>query len=452
MMEFLYYPLGFLLLLGIVVTVHEFGHYFAARIVGVHILRFSVGFGKAILSFKNSLGTEFTLAVIPLGGYVKLLGEEPEEQKASCLTALGQPPKPRLSFVDLSNWQKIFIALAGPAANFVLSILVFTIVAASGSYEPAPLFRVDQQNEFLSDQLEDHLYKIVAVDNKETSSWGNVQLALAQRLGDSGTIGFFLVDIESAESTELSLPILNWHRDNAEPDLLSSLGINPGIYPWIGKVAENSPAMDAGIKLGDLVMEVNGQPVKYWRDLVEIIESSPNRYVDMSIVRGGRSISLRPVIGVKSNDEDERGLGYLGVGPSVNLVKSDMIKACLDGVVRTWEMTVMTLSFFKKMLFGELSPGNLMGPIGIAKVAGEVVQTSLTQFLMVLALMSLSLGIINLMPIPMLDGGMVLLNVVELIMGKPVPESIQVVGFQLGIVLVGGLFVFVTYNDFLRIF
>ncbi len=447
-MDFLYYPLGFVLLLGIVVTVHEFGHYLAARLVRVHVLRFSVGFGKALFGFENKHGTRFILSIIPLGGYVKLLGEDDSESIAPLNNKFEGS---RRSFLDLSGWQKIFIAIAGPAANFVLSILVFAVVSLSGSYEPAPVFKADEQNQYLYEQIGDRVHEVVEVDNLKTKTWSSIQLALADRLGDSGVIRLSLRDLERELLRTVDVPILNWHREDNEPDLLSSLGIKPGIFPLVGKIAAGSPASEGGLRENDLVIRFNGAQVEYWGDLVKSIEASAGMPVEIELLRKGRPTLVLLNIGSKV-DVDESTIGFLGIGPKVELAKNGLGAAILEGFVKTWDMTLMTLSFFKKMIFGELSTGNLMGPIGIAKVAGEVVQTNINQFLTVLALMSLSLGIINLMPIPMLDGGMVLLNLIELIRGKPIPENVQVIGFHFGVLLIGGLFVLVTYNDVLRIF
>jgi len=303
----------------------------------------------------------------------------------------------------------------------------------------------------LYEQIGEGLYEISKVDDVETKTWSGIQLALADRLGDSGVIRFILRDVERELLHSVDVPILNWHRDESEPDLLASLGIRPGVFPLLGKIVVGSPAFRAGLVEGDLVTRLNGTPVKYWGDLVKLIEAFPGASVEIGVLRNGRPVSIMAGIGSKFVT-NELTVGYLGVGPKVEFVENDLGSAIAEGFVKAWDMTMMTLSFFKKMIFGELSAGTLMGPIGIAKVAGEVVQTSMIQFLTVLALMSLSLGIINLMPIPMLDGGMVLLNLIELIMGKPIPENLQVMGFQFGVLLIGGLFVFVTYNDLLRIF
>ena len=447
-MDFLYYPLGFALLLGIVVTIHELGHFLAARSVGVHIVRFSVGFGKPILGFTDRHGTYFTLAIIPLGGYVKLLGEEFGEVEE---TASKSGDKYSKSFLELTNWEKILIAVAGPGANFILSILIFAFISLIGAYEPVPLFKANIQSAVLSEELGDRIHQVIEVDDLETKTWSDVQLSLADRLGDSGVIRFALHDLETNTVIDLELPIVDWHKDATEPDLLKSLGFEPGIFPVIGQISKDSPASDADLREGDLIVFFSGESINYWTDLVERIEGAANSTVDIELLRGGRYLQYRVQIGSKTK-ADGTTLGFLGVGPRVEFIQSNLFKALYDGGLRTWEMSAMTLSFLKKMVFGEVSTGNLMGPIGIAKVAGEVVQTSFNQFLVVMALMSLSLGIINLLPIPMLDGGMVVLNLIEMILGKPLPETAQVLGFQLGVVLISGLFLFVTYNDLIRIF
>ena len=447
-MDLLYYPLGFALLLGVVVTIHELGHFFAARAVGVHVVRFSVGFGKPLFGFTDKHGTYFTLAVIPLGGYVKLLGEDSDEAQE----VVGQPISKRSkSFLELSNWNKIFIAIAGPGANFVLSVLTFAVISMIGSYEPVPLFKADSQSQFMTSRLGDRIHQVIAVDEIDTKTWGQVQLSLAERLGDSGLIRLGLYDLESDSPIKLEVPISSWHKHATEPDLLQSLGVNPGIFPVIGQISEGSPAHSVGLRQNDLIVSFAGEFTDSWADLVRSIEEAPNSTVDIYFLRDGRELLYRTVIGSRKNS-DETTVGFLGIGPSVEFVDKNLFEALRDGLVRTWDMSVMTLSFLKKMILGEVSTGNLMGPIGIAKVAGEVVQTSLSQFLVVMALMSLSLGIINLLPIPMLDGGMVVLNLIELMLGRPIPEGAQVVGFQVGVVLIGGLFLFVTYNDLIKIF
>ena len=219
-MDFLYYPLGFALLLGVVVTIHELGHFFAARVVGVHVVRFSVGFGKPLFGFTDKHGTYFTLAVIPLGGYVKLLGEDSGEAEEG----VGQPSNKRAkNFLELSNWDKIFIAIAGPGANFVLSILTFAVISMIGSYEPVPLFKAEKQSQLMSSRLGDRIHQVIAVDEVETKTWGQVQLSLAERLGDSGVIRLSLYDLESDSPIKLEVPIESWHKDATEPNLLQSL-------------------------------------------------------------------------------------------------------------------------------------------------------------------------------------------------------------------------------------
>ena len=447
-MDFFYYPLGFALLLGIVVTIHEFGHFAAARSVGVHVVRFSVGFGKPLLGFTDRYGTYFALAIIPLGGYVKLLGEETGEAETHTRRLGEKYPK---SFSDLTNWERILIAVSGPGANFILSILIFACISFIGAYEPVPLFKANSQSAFLSGKLGDRIHQVIRVDETETKTWSDVQISLADRLGDTGVIRFAIQDLESNSPIDLELPIVDWHEDATDPDLLKSLGVDPGIFPVIGEISEGSPAFGGGLREGDVIVSFSEEPVDYWADLVERIEGAPNSTVDIELLRDGRELDYRVKIGVRETTSGTT-VGFLGIGPRVEFIKSSLLEGLYEGSLRTWDMSVMTLSFLKKMIFGEVSTANLMGPIGIAKVAGEVVQTSFSQFLVVMALMSLSLGIINLLPIPMLDGGMVVLNLIELILGKPVPEGAQVFGFQLGLVLISGLFLFVTYNDLIRIF
>jgi regulator of sigma E protease len=453
--DFLYYPFGFLLLLGVVVTVHEFGHFIVARWSGVHVLRFSVGFGRALLSHRDRRGTEFTLAAIPLGGYVRMLDDRDPDQAELSSDELLQQMKVEgsavVSYMDLTPWWRIAIALAGPAANFVLAFVIFWFISVAGSMQPLPMVDVPEPDSPLARAGLDAPAQIVAIDANDILGWQAAQLTLSRRLGDTGAIEFTFKDLRSAVIRTLEVPINEWHSGDVEPNFITSLGLKPTTFSVVGEVVEDSAAERAGLETGDFVVAVDGSPVHYWRDWVEVIESHPKDVIALSVRRGGRAISVQAQPDERVTSDGVKH-GFLGVGPAYVEVAYGPFEAIAEGLSQTWEKTAMTLEFLKKMIFGQVSVRNLVGPVGIAQVAGQVVQSSWLQFVTVMALMSISVGIMNLLPIPLLDGGHILFNSIEVVTGKPVPERVQVVGVQIGLALVGGLFVLATYNDILRIF
>jgi regulator of sigma E protease len=293
--------------------------------------------------------------------------------------------------------------------------------------------------------------QITAIDQVPTSGWQSIQLALSRRLGDSGTIQFSTKDLASSATRELSVQIDDWHRGEVEPNFISSLGLNPSTFSIVGEVVEGSAAERAGLETGDFIFAVDGVAVRYWQDWVDVIETHPNQVLVLDLYRDGRAMSVQARPDARKN-ADGLDQGFLGVGQAFIDVTYGPIEAISVGARETWQKTVMTLEFLKKMIFGQVSVRNLVGPVGIAQIAGEVVQTGWFQFVSVMALMSISVGIMNLLPIPLLDGGHVMFSLIEVVIGRPVPERVQVVGVQVGLALVGGLFVVATYNDFLRIF
>jgi regulator of sigma E protease len=448
--DFLYYPLGFMLLLGIVVTIHEFGHFIVARWSGVHVLRFSIGFGRPILSRLDRRGTDFTLAVVPLGGYVRMLDDRDPDQ-AELLADLKADDPSLMSYMDLSPWWRIAISLAGPAANFVLAFAIYWFIAVTGTLQALPMVDAPDEGTPLYQAGLVAPAEIVAVDDAATLGWQSTQLALGSRLGDSGTIKFTLRDLASDEVRTLNVPIRDWHSGDVEPNFFASLGLEPGSFSVVGQVVEDSAAERANLKTGDFVIAVDGQPVRYWHEWVTLIEQSPDTNIQLDLMRAGQRLSIpaRPDARTLSDGTTQ---GFLGVGPAYVEVSHDPFRAIAVGLNETYEHTAMTLGFLKKMIFGQVSVRNLVGPVGIAQIAGEVVQVGWLQFISIMALMSISIGIMNLLPIPLLDGGHVVFNSVELVTGKPVPERVQVLGVQVGLALVGGLFILATYNDILRIF
>ncbi len=459
-MEFLLYPLAFALLLGVLVAFHEYGHFVVARMSGVHVLRFSIGFGKPLFSWVDSKGTEFTLAMIPLGGFVSMYDErDPLTDPAVTPELVGA-----VGYTSLTPYWRIAIALAGPFANFLLAILIYWLLFFAGSVQFAPMSTAPGEGSLLQRSGMDSPVQVLRVDEVPVTGWQDIALALTKRLGDSGDLKLAVVELESGAEREVVVPLSDWLKGEGEPDIFGSLGLMPSILPVIGRVVEDSQAERAGLELGDWIVAVDGKPVTYWSDWVQQIERSPNTPIILSLIRAGTLYELRAtpdvrtvevVVGAQEDSENpaasEIEQGFLGVGPTVIEVEYPLVEAFQMGVDETFGKTSMTFSMITKMFTGAVSANTLVGPVGIAKIAGQSAKSGWRTFFGIMALMSISLAVLNLLPIPMLDGGHVVFILAEIIMGKPVSDGFQSAALQGGLFLVVLMFIFVTFNDLSRL-
>jgi len=403
------YILAFLAVLGILVTFHEFGHYIVARWSGVQVLKFSVGFGRPIWSYTDRRGTEFALAAIPLGGFVRMLDDRDPSQAEYIQP--GHTP-----YMDLHPAWRIAIALGGPVANFVLAIVVYWLLQVAGVMNVAPMVGVPAADSPIAQAGWRTPAQIVAVDGVQVRGWQDVGLALTDRLGETGQISFTVRDAQSGQTNQLQVPILNWHAGVGEPDVLGSLGIVQTVLPIVGGVAPDTPASRAGMQENDWIQAVDDRPVSGWADWVEEIESHPQQQITLSLYRQGqlRRVSVTPDAAERADGSTK---GSLGVYPPVIEVRRGPLEAIPAAMQDTWDKTLMTLGIIKKMFTGQVSVKNLSGPISIAQVAGDSAKYSWRSFVTILGFLSISLGVLNLLPIPILDGGQVVFNGVEWAMG-----------------------------------
>jgi regulator of sigma E protease len=448
MMDWLLYPLAFAGLLGVLVVVHEFGHFIVARKSGVHVLSFSVGFGRALLSWVDKRGTTFKLSLIPLGGYVRMFDERDDETNMGDLAPV---PADAVSHSQLSAAWKIAIAVAGPLANFILAAVIYALLFMVGSTEYAPTTQTPKENTVLAESGVDAPARILRVDGRDVTGWQNVLMSLSDRLGESGTIELDLYNLRSGQEQTVQLPIATWLQSQSQPDVLGALGLQPVLMSVVGEVVADSPASRAGLQPGDWVVGVNGRDIELWREWVEEIVQYPNTPMLLTVVRRGQSLQLSATPGSR-NDAQGKAIGFLGVSPDLVEVRFEPLQAMWMGWTETFDKTAMTLSMLKKMLVGLLSVQNLVGPVGIAQIAGDTAKTSWQMFFGVMALMSISLGVLNLLPVPLLDGGQIVLVSIEAIKGSPVSDRLQQGAVQLGLLLVGIMFVLVTFNDLTRLF
>jgi len=444
-MEFLQYPLALIVMLGGLITFHELGHYFAARASGVRILRFSIGFGRPLWSRVDSRGTEWVVTAIPLGGFVRMLGEsEPGE------VPLAVPLKPEdKDYSQLSVGWRLIISAAGPAANFLLTIIIYWALFMAGTPAIAPMLGDVDPESALGQAGLVRYSEIVRVDGARTQDWQQVNLALADRLGESGSI---LIEARQpgADAERFEIPITDWHQGAKDPNLLSSLGFTAAAPALVGEVLPDGAGERDGLEAWDLITAVDGEPIESWGQWVGVIQNAPGMQLEVELMRRGQATTLRIVPNRMETDEGAT-IGYLGVAGHFYEERYGPIAAIPAAIAETWEKTLFTLGVLKKMVVGAVSVENLSGPIMIAKVAGDSASAGWQYFLGLAALLSISLGVLNLLPIPILDGGHILFSLVELFRGKPVPEKVQIMATQVGLVLVGGLMIIALYNDLTRL-
>ena len=445
--------LAFIFVLGVLITAHEFGHYWVARRCGVKVLRFSVGFGKPILSKRfDPNGTEWVLAIFPLGGYVKMLDEREAPVPADEL---------HLAFNRQPLIKRAMIVAAGPLANFALAIALFWGVFIGGTQELRPLVSSPVAGSPAAAAGFEHGERITALNGLPLDTWQDFRWQIVKQVAPDGELRLETINLRneinlrtvrvSAASAALS--------DGGDP--VAALGFSlyrPRIPALVDKVAPDSPAERAGFRAGDHVLTVDGKPIAEWQSLVEIIRASADRQLVVEVDRGGAVVELR----VTPRTEEDHGRRVVRVGlqasydlaPKVETmveVRYGVVDALGRAIVETWEKSSFTLQAFARMLTGDLSWKNLSGPVTIADYAGQSARLGLSYYLQFMALVSISLGVLNLLPVPLLDGGHLMYYAVEAVTRRPLSERLQEIGQQIGLALLIGLMAFALYNDIHRL-
>ena len=451
-MNALFIIMAAILLLGPLIAIHEFGHYIVARKLGVKVLVYSIGFGPTLLKWTSKKsGIQYQLSALPLGGYVKMLDEREGNVAEEDL------PK---AFNRQSPWKRIAIVAAGPLINLAFAVVLFWILflptqeqlnTRVGKVLPnTPAASVQMQ---VGD-------KITAVDGNETKTWEKLNFALVNRVGETGSI-----EIQADRAGQIQtfkLPIQDFLK-NQNQSALESLGFTPyrpHIPAIATKLSADGAAIRHGMKQGDQILAIDGVKVKDWFDVVQIIQASPEKLLKIDVLRQNQRMQLQ-VMPQAQRDNMGNVSGVLGVQsiPGKKNIPADYkqtiqynpAEAFGMAVDKTGQISSMILNSIVKMVRGLIGLDNLSGPITIAKVAGQSAEMGWQTFISFMALMSVSLGILNLLPIPMLDGGHLIYYFIELIRGKPVSEQIQLVGLKVGMVLLGSMMLLALFNDFMRL-
>ena len=460
-LEVLISVIALLVTLGILVTIHEFGHFWVARRCGVKVLKFSIGFGKAVKTWIGKDGVEYVIAPIPLGGYVKMLGQE--DTTVVDTSGLSESQQ-QCSFACKPLWQRMAIVAAGPVANFLLAIFVFWLINISyGVSGIAPVV-----NNIIEDSLAETAGlragdEILAVDGEETITWQQVTLQLLARLGETGEITLTVDPADSSRTRTLQVPIKAWMGAETAPNPVGNLGIIQFEIPAdIGGIIPGGAAQAADLRIGDEIISVDGRSIRGWTHWVEVIRASPELTLNVVVQRGGINSALLMTPETATLDEgtvigsigayvQETTLAELLPPEMQRQVNYNVLSAIQPAVIETWDKSLFVLDSVRKMVVGLISPKNINGPITIAQVAGETVTYGLDVYLGFLALLSISLGVLNLLPIPVLDGGHLLYYAIEAVIRRPVPERIQAFGLQLGLLMISGIMMVAIYNDVNRL-
>ncbi|MDK8754160.1 RIP metalloprotease RseP [Acinetobacter radioresistens] len=451
-MNALFMIVAAILLLGPLIAIHEFGHYFVARKLGVKVQVYSIGFGPTLIKWKSKKsGIQYQLSALPFGGYVKMLDEREGN--------VAEEDLPQ-AFNRQSPWKRIAIVAAGPLINLVFAIVLFWILFLPSQeqlntrvgkiFPGTPAAAVQMQT---GD-------KITAIDGTPVSTWEKLNYAIVDRAGETGVIQ---VQVErQGQLQQFSLPIQNFLKDQSKSPLetLGFIPYRPQIPAVVTKLSEDGAAIRQGIKEGDKIVAIDGVKMKDWFDVVEIVQASPEKLLKIDVLRNGE-IKQFDVMPQGQRDNMGNVIGMLGVQSTPGKVtipdeykqtiQYNPAQALMMAVDKTGQISGMILNSMAKMVRGLIGLDNLSGPITIAKVAGQSAEMGWQTFISFMALMSISLGILNLLPIPMLDGGHLVYYFIEAIRGKPVSEQIQIFGLKIGMVLLGSMMLLALFNDFMRL-
>jgi len=444
---------GFIIAIGILVAVHEYGHYQAARWCNVKVLRFSVGFGKTIWSrIAGKDNTEYAIAAIPLGGYVKMLDEAEGDVPAR---------EQHRAFNRQPLLKRVFIVISGPLTNFLFAVLAYTTVNMIGQQGLEPVVESVRANSYAEQAGFQSGDRIVAIDGNRQREWDDNRLYLYNSALKKKVVEF---EVENAAG-DIQIRRVDLGQIGEWKPSEALLETTLGLYPLdtlvetvIGEILNDSPAAAGGLEIDDRIIAMDGQAIENWQELVEYVSARPDQPIELLIEKPDGTLVTR-LVHTGSVMVDGQATGRIGISnipqqippEKLVVVRDSLMPALSKGLASTWQMSTLTLRMLWKMLKLEISPKNISGPITIAEYAGKTAQVGLNSYLMFLAVISISLGIINLLPVPMLDGGHLLMYLIEAIKGGPLSDGALIAGQKIGLLILGALMFLAFYNDFARL-
>jgi regulator of sigma E protease len=442
---------GILITIFFVIGTHEFAHFIVARSLGVKVLRFSIGFGKTLWRWRDASGTEYVIALIPLGGYVQMLDESE-----------GSVPQDQLDLAYNRQpfYKKFLIVIAGPLTNIACALVLYWLIFLIGFTTIKPLIGEVKPNSIAATAGLTGNQEIIKVDEISTVSWADFTLRLIAHLGNQDHATITVLNSANNQIKTHTLDLTDWHLDALTPDPLTSIGITP-YTPFvpliIGKIAKNSPATATNLRINDKIIAINQKTITRWEDVITTIFEHPDQLVTFTVERNGKKIQVPVQIGYQRNLFLQKS-GYLGIGPDVKLppkllrhIQYGPLEAIPHAWQQSYDFTYFNFLLVAKLVTGKLSLQSLGGPITIFDTAGDALNFGLVTFLGFLAFLSISIGVINLLPIPGLDGGHLFMQTIEFIIRRPIPEKITAVLYKLGFTLVLFVLVIALVNDLLRL-
>ena len=440
------YLISAIVLLGVLIAIHEFGHFIVGRMCNIHIYRFSIGMGPVIYKKLDKHGTEFALSALPLGGYVAFHTEKVVEEELD----LSQPlttEQNKNTFESKPRWQRALVMLAGPVANFILAIGILSTIFVN-SVERQFIPEVSSvSSEFLQSNSAVKSGDILtAINEKKVSSLQDIRLELLSLSGTNGIINFTFLSGEQPNKYEVSVPVNDYLSDPNEqnaPENFMGFALSMKLQPVVGVIAKDSNAAKSELKVNDLILAANSQPIKSFEDLRIFLQDYQGYDINFKVQRDEQIMYFNVPLSTRKNAEGNEEK-YIGIIPGL---KRSFFSSLLKGTYETYNLSIKTLTFVGKMITRDLGTQNLSGPIGIVQMAGDTAKAGFMPFLYLMALLSISLGVLNLLPIPVLDGGQLVMLGIEAMRGSPMPEKMENFFYMSGWIAVGFLMVFAVFND-----